>query len=155
MKIQSLILSSAILAVSCNSQPKADISRSDSTNLNADTIGLAAYQQWKAQNELTGQNTQELKENKSSSKTIQEKNSDKTGNTSPTTTTGNSSSGTSEKNGWSKTAKGAVIGGVAGAAGGAIINKKNRAAGAVIGGVIGAGTGAVIGNEIDKKDGRH
>jgi hypothetical protein len=48
-----------------------------------------------------------------------------------------------------------VIGGVAGAAGGAIINKKNRAAGAVIGGVVGAGTGAVIGNEMDKKDGRH
>ena len=60
-----------------------------------------------------------------------------------------------QKKGWSKTAKGAVIGGVAGAAGGAIINKKNRAAGAVIGGVVGAGAGAVIGNDMDKKDGRH
>jgi hypothetical protein len=60
-----------------------------------------------------------------------------------------------EKKGWSKTAKGAVIGGVVGAGTGAIINKKNRAAGAVIGGVLGAGAGAVIGNQMDKKDGRH
>ena len=59
------------------------------------------------------------------------------------------------KKGWSKTAKGAVVGGVVGAGAGAIINKKNRAAGAVIGGVVGAGAGAVIGNEMDKKDGRH
>lgn len=59
------------------------------------------------------------------------------------------------KKGWSKTAKGAVIGGVVGAGAGAVINKKNRAAGAVIGGVVGAGAGAVIGNEMDKKDGRH
>lgn len=60
-----------------------------------------------------------------------------------------------EKKGWSKTAKGAVIGGVVGAGTGAIVNKKNRVAGAVIGGVVGAGAGAVIGNEMDKKDGRH
>ena len=60
-----------------------------------------------------------------------------------------------EKKGWSKTAKGAVIGGVVGAGTGAVINKKNRAAGAVIGGVLGAGAGAIIGNEMDKKDGRH
>ncbi|WP_066401211.1 glycine zipper domain-containing protein [Flavisolibacter tropicus] len=61
---------------------------------------------------------------------------------------------TEEKKGWSKTAKGAVIGGVTGAAAGAILNKKNRAVGAVIGGVIGAGGGAVIGRQMDKKDGR-
>jgi hypothetical protein len=59
-----------------------------------------------------------------------------------------------EKKGWSKKAKGAVIGGAAGAAAGAIINKKNRAVGAVIGGVIGAGGGYVIGSKMDKKDGR-
>lgn len=57
--------------------------------------------------------------------------------------------------GWSKTAKGAVIGGVVGAGTGAIINKKSRVKGAVIGGAVGAGTGAIIGNELDKKDGRH
>jgi outer membrane protein with glycine zipper len=158
MKIQSIILSIAVLALSCNTQPKADNNHSDSTKLNTDTTGLAAYQAWKAQNELTEQNSEEQQENKTSSKTMEKSTSSKSDNTSASntsTSTGSSSSGTTEKKGWSKTAKGAVIGGVAGAAGGAVINKKNRAAGAVIGGVIGAGTGAVIGNEMDKKDGRH
>jgi hypothetical protein len=59
------------------------------------------------------------------------------------------------KKGWSKTAKGAVIGGVVGAGTGAVVNKKNRAVGAVVGGAAGAGVGAVIGNQMDKKDGRH
>lgn len=58
------------------------------------------------------------------------------------------------KKGWSKSAKGAVIGGAAGAAAGAIINKKNRAVGAVIGGVVGAGGGYAIGRGMDKRDGR-
>jgi hypothetical protein len=58
------------------------------------------------------------------------------------------------KKGWSKAAKGAVIGGAGGAVLGAVINKRNRAAGAVIGGVIGAGGGYVIGRNMDKKDGR-
>ena len=47
-----------------------------------------------------------------------------------------------------------MIGGVAGAAGGAILNKKNRVAGAVIGGVIGAAGGYGVGRGMDKKDGR-
>jgi hypothetical protein len=59
-----------------------------------------------------------------------------------------------EKKGWSAKAKGAVIGAGAGAAAGAIINKRNRAAGAVIGGVLGAGAGTGIGAIIDKKNGR-
>lgn len=60
-----------------------------------------------------------------------------------------------KKEGWSKAAKGAVIGGVAGAAGGAAINKKNRVVGAVIGAVAGAGGGYAIGRGMDKKDGRY
>ena len=84
----------------------------------------------------------------------------KTTSTSTTSSSNNSGGGTTEttsttKTGWSKTAKGAVIGGVVGVGTGAVVNKKNRAAGAVIGGVVGAGTGAIIGNELDKKDGRH
>lgn len=59
-----------------------------------------------------------------------------------------------EKRGWSAKAKGAVIGTTAGAAAGAIINKRNRTAGAVIGGVLGAGAGTGIGAIIDKKNGR-
>jgi hypothetical protein len=58
------------------------------------------------------------------------------------------------KKGWSAKAKGAVIGTATGAAAGAIINKRNRAAGAVIGGVLGAGAGTGVGAVIDKKNGR-
>lgn len=58
-----------------------------------------------------------------------------------------------QKKGWSKAAKGAVIGGGAGAIAGAVISKK-RVKGAVIGGVIGAGAGYIIGRSKDKKDGR-
>ena len=60
-----------------------------------------------------------------------------------------------KKEGMSKAAKGAIIGGAGGAATGAVINKKNRAAGAVIGAVIGAGGGYVVGRKMDKKDGRN
>ena len=72
-------------------------------------------------------------------------------------TSSSSSSGTvatapAKKEGWSKAAKGAVIGGVTGAAAGAVIGK--NAKGAIIGGVIGAGGGYIIGRSKDKKDGR-
>ncbi|MET4082144.1 hypothetical protein ABIB40_002100 [Pedobacter sp. UYP30] len=60
---------------------------------------------------------------------------------------------TAKKKGWSDAAKGAVIGGAAGAVGGAIIDKK-KGRGAVIGGVVGAGTGYLIGRGKDKKSGR-
>ncbi len=46
-----------------------------------------------------------------------------------------------------------MIGGVAGAAGGAIISK-HKGTGAAIGGVIGAAGGYIIGNEKDKKNNR-
>ena len=70
-----------------------------------------------------------------------------TGNTTTTTTT-------TRRKGWSSRAKGAVIGGAAGAIGGAIISKHNKGTGAVIGGVAGAAGGYIIGNEIDKKNKR-
>lgn len=70
-----------------------------------------------------------------------------TGNSSTTSTT------TTKKTGWSKAAKGTVIGAGAGAVTGAIISKK-KGKGAVIGGLIGAGGGYIIGRKEDKKDGR-
>lgn len=60
---------------------------------------------------------------------------------------------TPQKKGWSSAAKGAVIGGAAGAIGGAIISK-DKSKGAIIGGVAGAGTGYIIGRSKDKKSGR-
>ena len=55
------------------------------------------------------------------------------------------------KTGWSKKKKGAVIGGAAGAATGAIVSKK-RAKGAIIGGAVGAGAGYLYGRHKDKKN---
>ena len=60
-----------------------------------------------------------------------------------------------KKKGWSKAAKGAVIGGAAGAVTGAILDKNHRGAGAVIGGVVGGGVGYGVGRAKDKKDGRN
>ena len=48
-------------------------------------------------------------------------------------------------------AKGAIIGGIGGAAAGAIINKKNRAVGGAVGAAAGAGTGYMIGRNIQNK----
>lgn len=67
--------------------------------------------------------------------------------TATTTTT------TSKKKGWSKAAKGAVIGAGSGAAVGAIISKK-KGKGAIIGGIIGGAGGYLFGKSKDKKDGR-
>jgi len=60
---------------------------------------------------------------------------------------------TAKKKGWSDAAKGTLIGGAAGAVGGAIIDKK-KGRGAIIGGLVGAGGGYLIGHEQDKKSGR-
>ena len=67
-------------------------------------------------------------------------------------TTSSSTTRTTQKKGVSKAAKGAIIGGVGGAAAGAVIGK--NAKGAVIGGVVGAAGGYIIGRNKDKKDGR-
>ena len=56
-----------------------------------------------------------------------------------------------KKKGWDNATKGAVIGGAAGAVGGAIISNKKKGLGAVIGGVVGAATGYTIGKDMDKK----
>lgn len=81
---------------------------------------------------------------KSSSNTVYNNNSGSSTSGSNTTTT--------QKKGISKAAKGAIIGGVGGAAAGAIIGK--NAKGAVIGGVVGAAGGYIIGRNKDKKSGR-
>ncbi|AEW00863.1 hypothetical protein A4D02_12955 [Niastella koreensis] len=59
-----------------------------------------------------------------------------------------------KKKGWSKAAKGTVIGAGVGAAAGAIIVKKNRGLGAAAGAVLGGGAGYGVGRSMDKKDGR-
>jgi YMGG-like Gly-zipper len=58
---------------------------------------------------------------------------------------------TKTKKGWSNKAKGAAIGGGAGAVTGAVVSH-NKAKGAVIGGAVGAGAGYLIGRHKDKKN---
>lgn len=106
----------------------------------ADSAKMKEFEQWKERKEQREKKTV----------VYRNVNTAATNNTSATT-----APATVQKKGWSKAAKGAVIGGVTGAAAGAVINKKNRAAGAVIGGAVGAGVGYGIGRSQDKKDGRY
>lgn len=186
MKKLLLIPGIAILIVACNSVPeqKTDaVQQTVQAVSQPDTTGLAAYNAWKAQNELAGvsaiQQSQQARSAPEKTRTIVKYVPVKTSQSKPVSHTPSSSSseqtssGSSassgngsmssessqtakveEKKGWSKAAKGAVIGGVAGAAGGAIINKKNRVVGAVVGGVLGAAGGYGVGRTMDKKDGR-
>jgi hypothetical protein len=155
MKKFLLICSFAVAMASCKQQTK-------STTVTTDTTGLAAYQLQRAADSIAlvkkvadsiNLANQAVNRNASSSSSTRSSNS--SGSTGSTTMNSESTNAAQQKKGWSKTAKGAVIGGVVGAGAGAVINKKNRAAGAVVGGVVGAGAGAIIGNEKDKKDGRH
>lgn len=56
-----------------------------------------------------------------------------------------------DRKGWSPQAKGAVIGGLGGAAAGAIIHKRNRPVGGIVGGVAGGAIGYGVGKHIDNK----
>lgn len=163
----------ALTAVACNSVPDQNLNSAQAGKQIQDTVGMAAFNAWKAQNELASVNAdpqpQETPEKTRTIvkyvpvKTSPSKQTSHTSSSSTSSQTGSGGSANSEssqtakvekKEGWSKAAKGAVIGGVTGAAGGAIINKKNRVVGAVIGGVIGAAGGYGIGRTMDKKDGR-
>lgn len=187
------ILGFTFLMAACNTMPeqKSDAVQSASQTVSQpDTTGIAAFNAWKAQNELANtsayQQEQQAQVSPEKTRTIvkyvpvekstQTKPATRTttNTTSPNSTSteqtnsgssddsgngagGNESTETAKvekKEGWSKAAKGAVIGGVAGAAGGAVLNKKNRVVGAVIGGVVGAAGGYGIGRTMDKKDGR-
>ena len=137
MKLRLFVLSATVFAASCNTSPKA----TETTIEKKDTIITT---------ELQAPAVKEEKQTTKKSSTTTPASSSESGSMN------SESANTAEKkSGWSKTAKGAVIGGVAGAGTGAVINKKDRVKGAIVGGVVGAGTGAIIGNEMDKKDGRH
>ena len=168
MRHLSFVVSAFVLVTACNSKPQSgpennNAKLADSIRFATDTAGLAEYQQWKAQNELGNKKTEENQQSEATTSPHTEKQKI-SNNHSPAqqatahdsgTMSSESGNSAKAKKGWSKTAKGAVIGGVVGAGTGAVVNKKNRAAGAVIGGAIGAGAGAIIVNEMDKKDGRH
>ena len=157
----------AFLLTACNSNNRAEADAvaklkayQDSVKFSADTAGLAQFQAWKAQNELTdeemlGENTPSAAAGNTTSKPAATRTrSVSRSSGSRSSSSGNTASAPARKK-VSKAAKGAVIGGVGGAVAGAIINKRNRVVGGVVGGVIGAGVGYGIGRSKDKKDGRY
>lgn len=158
------IVAAAVMVTACNTSPKP-ATTDNSKVVYMDTTGLAQFQAWKAQNELATMNgymgAQPAVQSNSGSMSSTSSNTARRSSSSTVRRSSGSTASTSsgrtvtQKKGWSKAAKGAVIGGVAGAAGGAIINKKNRAVGAVIGGVLGAAGGYGIGRGMDKRDGRY
>jgi hypothetical protein len=188
MKLKSInmkkllpLLAITILMAACNTMPeqKNDAAQTAPQSITqSDTTGIAAFNAWKAQNELANVNAMQQSQQTAvpeKTRTIVKYIPVKSTQSKPVshTSMGQTNSGSStdngngsmsnessqtakveKKKGWSQAAKGAVIGGIAGAAGGAILNKKNRVVGAVIGGVIGAAGGYGIGNGMDKKDGR-
>ena len=167
-------VSFALIMTACNQLPEQNSSAvTQQIEVAApDTTGLAQFEAWKAQNELgiqapVEQVQQTVAPVRKSVKAKAPVSKAPATTQAPSSSTGdvasNSGSGSSEstgeakaaqKKGISKAAKGAVIGGVVGAAGGAVINKKNRVLGAVIGGVVGAAGGYGVGRGMDKKDGR-
>ncbi|WP_226998842.1 glycine zipper domain-containing protein [Flavisolibacter tropicus] len=167
MKFYSLLFSAAVLATACNSKPDAASTTATPT---VDTGMVIVGPEIAADSQqLNNTPSAEAKETAPPSKSTHksagsnptsshQSSAGNAGNSASAPADGAASTGTENstaKKGWSKTAKGAVIGGVTGAAAGAVINKKNRGVGAVVGGVTGAAAGAVIGNQMDKKDGRH
>ncbi len=119
-----------------------------------DTTGLAQFDAWKKQQEFAAQYAiyQAAVEKNTSAKSNQavvRKTKETTGSMS--TSTSYPAKTAEKKKGWSKAAKGAVIGGASGAVIGAAVYKKNRVLGGVIGGVVGAAGGFGIGKHLDKK----
>jgi hypothetical protein len=153
----AILLMTAFVFVMTSCGSKSNTNAGNSMTLSAaDTAGLADFQEWKAQNE---RKEPSLYYNPSATTTAAKPVAKKTTSTKTVATkpaaTSSTTSTASKKKGWSKAAKGAVIGTATGAAAGAIINKKNRVLGGVIGGVIGGGVGYGIGRHMDKKDGRY
>jgi hypothetical protein len=130
----------AVVMAACKSNPGTP------QIIYADTTGFAQFQAWKAMND---QQTVSI-----ASKPVAVKKATANRTTSMTSSTSNEAK-LAKKKGWSNASKYSVIGGGAGAIGGAVINKRNRVAGGVVGGVVLGGLGYVIGRAKDKKEGRY
>lgn len=154
-----------LLFVACKRSPQTDANGKALTY--ADTVGLADFQKWKTLNELKDPTVYYQQGNEMASsqptrtivKYVPVKSSATRSAHRSTYSSGSMNSvsqypAKTVKKGWSRKAKGAVIGGGGGAILGAVINKNNRLLGGALGGAIGAGLGYVIGNELDRKHGR-
>ena len=131
MKQTVIILAMTAMMVSCKNKSK-DETKVLSASEVRDSIEFVKFKETKARNEAAA-----------------------AARAANTATVNNTPAAAPKKKGWSKAAKGAVIGGAAGAVTGAILDKNHRGAGAVIGGVVGGGVGYGVGRAKDKKDGRN
>ena len=180
LSIVSAVAISAVTLTACSNNSGALSAEQqlqaykDSIKMSADTAGLAEFRQWKAYNELSNaapyQDMQYApvaaapvarsyasapRRSYSSARRSSGYSSSRSRSYGGGGYSNSTASYPAKKKGWSKAAKGAVIGGAGGAIAGAVINKKNRAVGAVVGGILGGGGGYVIGRQMDKRDGRY
>jgi len=160
LPIFSILFISVILISACNSKTAVDANTGKVLTY-IDTAGLADFQKWKVQNELADPAVYYKQGTEVSTTQPARKTTKSYSSVQKTSNTGGSLNSVSQypakataKKGWSRKAKGAVIGGGGGAILGAVINKNNRLVGGALGGALGAGIGYVIGNELDKKHGR-
>jgi hypothetical protein len=163
LHILSILLIGAVIFSACNSRLPADANNGKVMTY-VDTIGLADFQKWKVQNEIKDPMVYYQQGNVAGmNRPVKTLASKRSYSSAPKTTSAGSGSmnsvseypaKTTMKKGWSRKAKGAVIGGGSGAVIGALINKNNRLVGGALGGALGAGIGYVIGNEMDRKHGR-
>jgi len=145
--VTAILVAMIAVMASCSNK-QADIG---SKSVVVDTAGLAQFQAWKNQQNQLALATP-VKSSIKSARTVKSTaGTTKTGSLSTTT----QSPAKAKPTGWSKAAKGAVIGAAGGAVAGAVINKRNRAVGAAIGGVAGGVIGYGVGRHLDKKDRRY
>ena len=148
----SVVAIAAIFMTACNRNPQT---ASESKVAFEDTVGLAQFQAWKAQNERVNPAMYAAAPVAAAPvKRAATRARSTSSNSGSMSSTSSNQAKTTAKKGWSKSAKYAVIGGAAGGVAGAVINKRNRTVGAVVGAVLGAGGGYVLGRTQDKKDGR-
>ncbi|MEI6950602.1 glycine zipper domain-containing protein [Paraflavisolibacter sp. H34] len=154
----------ALMATACNTTPKTEVPVTKEALVPvADTAGFAQFQEFKKQEELKKAAAAQAAAApapaasyavaRSSSGSSRRSYSNYEGG-SMNSESGNAAQAP-QKRGWSKAAKGAVIGAGTGAVVGAVVNKRNRVVGGVVGGVLGGGVGYGIGRHMDKKDGRY
>jgi YMGG-like Gly-zipper len=150
--IFSIVSAMLLFLAACNTKTQVD-PNAGKVMTYTDTLGLADFQKWKAQNELRDPSVY-YKQGIASARTPVKKSVVHRRTAGSLNSVGQYPAKPALKRGWSRKAKGAVIGGGSGAIIGALVNKKNRLVGGALGGVLGAGLGYVVGNELDRKHGR-
>lgn len=146
MKVLTVVSIASVISVACNSDAKNKTQMNmqaynDSVKQVQDSVRLDSFQRAEAIKKEAAEIARQDRTENTRTVIVQQ----------PGTTT--TVVQKEERKGMSSAAKGAIIGGVAGAATGVLIDKKDGR-GAVIGGVVGAGTGYTIGRSKDKKTGR-